>query len=65
MKASNDFLYSRNIELNEQLWAAERRVNECLFGVEQIVEALKEIRKLNTLGKTKQIADKINELIGV
>lgn len=64
MKASEDQLYSRNIELLEQLWAANRRLDDCREGMEVIINALKDIRKFNSLGKTKDIADKITELIG-
>lgn len=63
MKQSEDYLYDRNIELNERLWAQERMTQILENELTIMLETLKDINKLNSLGKTKEIADIIRVIL--
>jgi hypothetical protein len=60
MKTSEDYLYGRNKELMEQLWAQERIAQSLQNEMTALLETFIAIDELSTLGKTKQIADLIN-----
>jgi hypothetical protein len=59
MKHADDPLYDRNKELLELLWAQERMNEDMREEMVALLELLKTIRHLNSMGKTKQIADLI------
>jgi len=59
MKTSDDYLYGRNKELLEQVWAQERMISILQNEMQELLQSLIAINEFSTLGKTKQIADLI------
>ena len=60
MKQSDDYLYGRNKELLEQVWAQERMISILQNEMQELLQSLIAINEFSTLGKTKQIADLIH-----
>jgi hypothetical protein len=59
MKHSDDPLYDRNKELLELLWAQQQMTEDWRKETFSLLSSLQAISKLNSLGKTKEIADNI------